>query len=107
MYHEDLDKYREALKQLETRQMELCNSLQLSSEVQEPREVESRLHLSQEAISHLSQNSTAFLADSHSQKPLEATIRSQEHCPENAPSSNVSIEASPLKRRGVTVKKIG
>jgi hypothetical protein len=37
MYHEDLDKYREALKQLETRQMELCNSLQLSSEAHEPR----------------------------------------------------------------------
>lgn len=31
MYHEDLDKYRDALKQLEARQLELCNSLQLSS----------------------------------------------------------------------------
>lgn len=39
MYHEDLDKYREALKLLETKQMELCNSLHLSSnEVHESKE---------------------------------------------------------------------
>lgn len=93
--------------------MELCNSLQLSSEVHEGqevqmqggRQVESRLQLSEEAISHLSQNSNTFIADP--QKPLETTIiRSHELYPEN-PSSNASIEASPLKRRGVTVKKIG
>lgn len=31
MYHSDLDRYREALKQLETRQLELCQSLQYSN----------------------------------------------------------------------------
>jgi hypothetical protein len=68
---------------------------------------DSNLQISQEAISHLSQNSTTFLAD---QKPVEATIRSHEEA-RSIPSSeviisNVSIEASPLKRRGITVKRI-
>lgn len=31
MYHSDLDRYREALKQLEARQLELCQSLQYSN----------------------------------------------------------------------------